>query len=101
MIIKSNVTGLAFMSLWLPPSFRAEVQACGGRVLRFDSSSAAEGSGLPLRGNEFVIPLCGMKTVQPGCARWKCTPIPAARYFHPEGEVCSPLSICPHKQRKA
>ena len=41
------------------------------------------------------------KTCRPGCACRKCTPIPAARYFHPEGEVCSPLSICPHKQRKA
>ena len=80
--------------------------ACSGRVQRVVVRR--------LSGDEFYMPLRGIKTIQPGCARGKCTPSAygtspkesVSRDFQvamlpyksrslatPEGEVCSPLLL--------
>ena len=47
---------------------------------------------------EFISVAEG-KPSQPGWRPWKCTPIGACGTTSPEGEVCSPLGLCSHKNR--
>ena len=58
------------MALWAPPrpGFRGFKGFCPLAAGRF------RGCGIALSGDEFYMPLRGIKTRQPGCARGKCTP---------------------------
>ena len=82
-----------------PPSRRIHcATACGGKVVRSTKGgtgggvameplrgpgskgsarlqrSGSEGCGVALWDDKFYMPLRGIKTIQPGCARGKCTP---------------------------
>ena len=53
---------------------------------RVDSRFAAEGGGIAF-GDEYIIPLRGMKTIQPPWRAWEMHPYPRFAVLPPKGET--------------
>ena len=64
----------------------------GGGLCSRVAFAFAQGKGIAF-GDEFYMLPEAVKTVKPGFARWKCTPLGAAHHFPRRGEVYSLLSL--------